>query len=144
MNSREKGARGEREWAEYLRRHGFEASRGQQFSGGVDSPDVKSNLHWVHWEVKRVENLNIWSAYDQAKKDSGVKFSGQELPFGNSKTPVVAYRRNRSEWMVTLAADDFMKILKKLEDFHCVPTGPDIDCFQMAVTVTGQETTETK
>ena len=39
MNSRRKGAVGEREIAKYLREHGFtEARRGQQFKGGADSP----------------------------------------------------------------------------------------------------------
>ena len=43
MNSRAgKGKVGEREFAELLRAHGFDARRGQQFAGGADSPDVVS------------------------------------------------------------------------------------------------------
>ena len=34
MHSKQKGARGEREFAEFLRDRGIEAGRGQQFSGG--------------------------------------------------------------------------------------------------------------
>ena len=35
MNSRNKGKRGEREFAALLREHGFDARRGQQFAGGA-------------------------------------------------------------------------------------------------------------
>jgi hypothetical protein len=40
MDSRRKGKVGEREFAALLREHGFDARRGVQYSGGVDSPDV--------------------------------------------------------------------------------------------------------
>lgn len=71
MNSRSKGCRGEREFRDVLRAAGFEARRGQQYSGGGDSPDVISNVPGVHWEVKRVEagNPYVWLA--QAIRDAG-------------------------------------------------------------------------
>ena len=61
VNSRAKGARGERELAEILRCYGFSARRGQQYRGGADSPDVMG-LPGIHIEVKRVERLNIYDA----------------------------------------------------------------------------------
>jgi|ERR1041384_3043973 hypothetical protein len=52
MNSRQKGARGERRWRDELRAHGFDARRRQQFSGSPDSPDVVCDeLDWLHFEV---------------------------------------------------------------------------------------------
>jgi Holliday junction resolvase len=52
MNSRNKGKVGEREFASLLREHGFDARRGQQFSGSPDSPDVVSDaLAWLHFEI---------------------------------------------------------------------------------------------
>ena len=70
MNSREKGKRGERQWRDELRAHGFQARRGQQFSGSPDSPDVVcEELAWLHFEVKAVERLNIEDAMDQARRD---------------------------------------------------------------------------
>ena len=61
MNSKQKGGRGEREFATLCRVEGYgNAHRGQQFQGGIDSPDVKG-LPGVHVEVKRVERLNILS-----------------------------------------------------------------------------------
>lgn len=100
MNSKQKGKRGEREWAEYLRSKGYEARRGQQFSGNPDAPDVVSNVPNVHFEVKRVEKLNIQKAMRQATDDSGTKI------------PVVAHRVNEGEWLVTMRADDFIKEVK--------------------------------
>ena len=56
-NSRQKGARGERELAAVLREHGFECRRGQQFCGANGDADVVG-LPGIHIECKRVESLN--------------------------------------------------------------------------------------
>ena len=101
MNSRQKGCRGEREWAHFLTDAGFPSRRGQQFAGGTDSPDVISpTLPDVHWEVKRTENGNpyIWLA--QAVRDAG-----------QGKSPVVAHKRNGKDWIVILPAKDFCSML---------------------------------
>jgi hypothetical protein len=59
MNSRNKGKRGELEAAKFLASEGFPARRGQQFSGGTDSPDVLCEaLPRIHFEVKRTEKGN--------------------------------------------------------------------------------------
>lgn len=101
INSRKKGAIGEREFRDYLRAHGIEARRGQQFSGSPDSPDVVSDLdNIVHWEVKRVENLSLYPAMEQATRDSRT-----------DQIPVVAHRRNRREWLAILPMDDFLRLV---------------------------------
>ena len=56
MNSREKGKRGERELAGELRRHGYDARRGQQYCGANGDADVVG-LPGLHIECKRVERL---------------------------------------------------------------------------------------
>ena len=95
INSRDKGAQGEREWAAYLR-DSFElpTRRGCQFAGGPDSPDVVGGIPGTHPEVKRVERLNIHQAMAQAVADCG------------DLIPYVAHRRNRTEWLVTIRAKD--------------------------------------
>ena len=99
-NSKAKGGRGEREWANVLRDAGLEAYRGQQFSGGVDSPDVVcESLPDVHFEVKRVERLNIHQAIEQAVRDC------------DWKVPVVAHRKNKKPWLVTMRAEDWLKLV---------------------------------
>lgn len=103
INSRAKGARGEREWRDQLRNAGFDARRGQQFSGGADSPDVIcESLPGLHWEVKRVEagNPYIWMA--QAERDAGSK-----------KMPVVAHKRNGQDWLCIIRAEDFFALLRE-------------------------------
>jgi Holliday junction resolvase len=99
-NSRAKGARGERELAAFLRDHGYEARRGQQFSGSPDSPDVVHSIPGIHIECKRVEKLNIHSAMQQATEDCG------------ENKPVVCHKRNRGEWLLTMKLEDFLELLK--------------------------------
>jgi Holliday junction resolvase len=101
MNSRRKGARGERAWRDELREAGFHARRGQQFSGSPESPDVVcDDLWWIHFEVKAVERLNIEDAMDQARRDCG------------GSMPVVAHKRRHRRWLVTLEAKDFFRFLR--------------------------------
>jgi len=102
MNSRQKGARGEREAAKFLSAEGFAARRGQQFAGGTDSPDVVcESLPSIHFEVKRVEAGNPYNWIAQAKRDAGYKL------------PVVLHRRNDHEWIAILPATDFLRIVRE-------------------------------
>lgn len=96
-NSRAKGARGEREWRDFLKSYGHEARRGQQFSGANGDPDVVSDMADIHFEVKRVEALNLDKAMEQAVNDARP-----------GETPVVVHRRNGKPWKVTMNADDWM------------------------------------
>ena len=96
--SRNKGKRGEREFAKKL---GYNARRGIQFRGGEDSPDVVSDLEEFHFEVKRTERLSLWDALAQASRDSG------------NKIPIVAHRKNHKPWVIILTLDDFKRIIKQ-------------------------------
>ena len=98
MNSRQKGARGERELAGKLRAYGFDARRGQQYSGANGDADVVG-LPGIHIECKRVERLNIEDAMSQSKRDAR-----------NGEIPVVMHRKNNSEWLVTLQFESFMEM----------------------------------
>ena len=104
LDSRKKGGRGEREFAALCRDEGYTAAkRGQQYQGGADSPDVKG-LPGIHVEVKRVERLNIHEAMKQAARDS----SGCAIP-------IVAHRRNRDNWLVTMSATDWFSMYREWE-----------------------------
>lgn len=96
VNSKQKGARGEREFAQALRDElGVEARRGQQYSGSPDSPDVVTSIPNVHFEVKRTKRgYNVQKAMDQAKADCG------------SDTPIVALRQDRGEWILGVTLRD--------------------------------------
>ena len=101
INSRQKGAAGERELANVLKEYGIDARRGQQFSGGTDSPDVVVGgpLEGFHIECKRVESGNLYNWFEQAQRDAG------------SKTPVVVHRKSNKPWMAILTLDDLIQIL---------------------------------
>ncbi|MEG1577003.1 MAG: hypothetical protein RR366_09480, partial [Clostridium sp.] len=65
INSRAKGARGERELAAALKEYGYDCRRGQQYCGANGDADVMG-LSGIHIECKRVERLNIQEAMEQA------------------------------------------------------------------------------
>lgn len=100
--SKEKGKLGEREVAALLQEFGFEARRGQQFSGGAGSPDVVHNIPGVHIEVKRTEALRLWDALAQATADAGLDM------------PVVFHRASRRPWVVVLDARAFLWLIRTL------------------------------
>ncbi len=100
INSRQKGAAGERELSRKLKEYGYEARRGQQYCGSNGDADVVG-LPGVHIECKRVEKLNIDAALQQAIHDA----SDQEIP-------AVFHRKNRTDWKVTIRLEDFMKLYK--------------------------------
>lgn len=99
--SREKGKRAEREVAELLRAHGFQARRGVQFQGGADSPDVTHDIDGLHIEVKRTEAFRLYQALEQAK---------DERKAGD--IPAVFHRANGRPWVVVLEADDFLTLVR--------------------------------
>jgi len=100
INSKRKGAAGERELSKFLRAHGFsEARRGQQYSG-IEGEDVVG-LPGYHVEVKRVERLNIHDAMNQSIRDA------------DNQIPIVAHRKNRTPWLVTMRAEDFLELVRE-------------------------------
>lgn len=101
MNSKRKGAAGERELAGKLRDYGFAARRGQQYCGANGDADV-IGLPGIHIECKRVERLNLYDAMAQAQKDA--------LP---GEIPAVFHRRDRCDWQVTMFFDDWIQMYRE-------------------------------
>lgn len=103
MNSKRKGAAGERELAKVLRQYGYETRRGQQYCGANGDADVVGLPH-IHIECKRVEKLNLDNAMSQAISDARP-----------DEFPAVFHRKNHSEWLVTIPLKYFMEIYKEYE-----------------------------
>lgn len=103
MNSRDKGARGERELASKLKNYGYNTRRGQQYSGANGDADVVG-LPFIHIECKRVERLNLYDAMAQSRSDAR-----------QGEIPAVFHRRDFSEWLVTMKLDDFMQVYREYE-----------------------------
>lgn len=98
--SRNKGKRGELELSHELQHLGFQAAhRSQQYCGTNSSADV-TGLPGIHIECKRTESLSLYSAYEQAAKDS----------VGSSDIPVVMHRRSRRPWLVIMSLNDWAKL----------------------------------
>ena len=97
INSRAKGAKGERELANKLKEYGYNCRRGQQFSG-LEGEDIVG-LDYIHIECKRVQNLNLYDAMNQSKRD---RKPGQ--------APAVFHRKNNRKWLVTMELDDWIKL----------------------------------
>lgn len=101
VNSRAKGARGERMFRDVCKKHGFtDARRGVQYSGLQGDADVVG-LEGIHAEVKFVERLNLRSAMDQSIRDKK-----------ENTLPIVAHKTSRNPWLITMLADDWFSLYK--------------------------------
>lgn len=105
VNSKKKGARGEREVRDLLKSFGIEARRGQQYSGSPESPDVVSDMEGYHHEVKFTERFKLYDAIDQADDDRA-----------EHEVPLIWHRKKGREWVVCIKAEDFMKMYCELKE----------------------------
>ena len=105
--SKDKGKRGELEFAHECQANGIRAYRGAQVAGkacnGTDqaAPDVITPEIPVSWEVKRTEALSIYKAMEQCVADAE-----------EGDLPIVSHRRNGEEWLCILRASDLLPLLK--------------------------------
>lgn len=103
VNSREKGARGERELSKKLSEYGYDCWRTQQYCGANGDADVVG-LPSIHIECKRVERLNLYDAIAQAKHDAN-----------DGEKPTVFHRKNNCKWLVTMELEDWIDLYREWE-----------------------------
>ena len=101
INSRQKGAAGERELSHKLQDYGYESRRGQQYCGADGSADVVG-LPGIHIECKRVEKLNLYDAMSQSIHDAKA-----------NEKPAVFHRKNHCDWLVTIRLDDWIELYRE-------------------------------
>ena len=99
---REKGKRGEREFAALCRDYGYDVRRTAQYRGNTGAAGDVEGLPGIHVEVKRTEALKVWDYMAQSIHDA--------IAAGKEEIPIVAWRKNEHPWLVILRFDDFMKI----------------------------------
>lgn len=105
MNSRAKGKRAELAVAKLLREHGFEdARRGVQYSGRTGQPDV-IGMPGVHLEIKHVEHLNLYDAYEQSSRDAK-----------ENEVPWVVHKKNGKPWLCTMTFEDAIAMYKEAKN----------------------------
>ena len=96
INSKRKGNNGELEVAHEFQDKGFDARRGQQYSGLQGDADVVG-VPYLHIEVKRTNRLQLDKAMEQSVRDAR-----------EGEIPTVVHRKDRQDWRITLALEDFM------------------------------------
>ena len=98
INSKRKGNNGELEVAHKFQDKGFDARRGQQFSGLQGDADVVG-VPYLHIEVKRTNRLQLDKAMEQSVRDAR-----------EGEIPTVISRKDNQEGRITLTLEDFMPI----------------------------------
>lgn len=104
INSRRKGATGERELAHLLQTYGYPAERGVQYSGLKGNADVVG-VEGLHIECKRSERVTEEDFIKQAERDAR-----------KGQIPIVMYRKNGEQWKALLRLDTFMAIWVELTE----------------------------
>lgn len=103
---RNKGRKGEIEFAHLCQDLGYkEAYRTAQHCGKAGHAGDVEGLAGIHVEVKRTESLRLYDALNQSKRDCAAA--------GKNEIPIIAHRKNKSEWVVIMTAADFFKMYKK-------------------------------
>lgn len=105
-NSRDKGARFERQLAGLLRGEGYNARRGQQYCGANGDADVVG-LAGIHIEAKHQEQMRLYDWVEQAKRDAK-----------EGELPAVFHKKSRHEILVTMPFKDWMELYhESMRDF---------------------------
>lgn len=104
INSKDKGARFERELAGRFREDGFsDARRTAQYCGNTGDASDVVGLPGIHVEAKHQERMQLYDWMDQAVRDSG----------NSTDLPVVFHRKNHAEILVTMRYEDWMRLYKE-------------------------------
>ncbi len=105
INSKQKGARFERQLASKFRDYGYDSRRTAQYCGNTGDASDVVGLPGIHCEAKHQERMQLYDWMDQAKRDS--KNTGN--------MPVVFHKKNNCEILVSMQFDSFMKLYKEYE-----------------------------
>ena len=101
-NSREKGKRYERHVASLFKAEGYDARRGQQYSG-IGGDDVVGVPH-VHVECKHQERMQLYDWMSQSKRDAK-----------ENEIPIVIHKKNNYNDLVTMEFADWIKLYREWE-----------------------------
>ena len=112
-SSQQKGKRFEREIAKQINKK-FETnvrrtplSGGMDFKGDIICIDDNSIISEFSFECKNQEKLNIWKALEQSRNDAPQR-----------TMPVVVFTKNHETEYAALLLEDFLNIIKELEDLR--------------------------
>lgn len=108
VNSKQKGARFERQLAGLFRDYGYtEARRTAQYCGNTGDASDVVGLPGIHVEAKHQERMQLYDWMDQAKRDAKAGGAGM--------LPAVFSKKNNHSILVTMELDDWMKIYREFQ-----------------------------
>lgn len=108
VNSKEKGARFERELASRFRDYGYiDSRRTAQYCGNTGDASDVIGLPGLHIEAKHQEKMYLYDWMEQAKRDAKAG--------GENRLPAVFHKKNYADILVTMTLDDFMKLYREWE-----------------------------
>ena len=107
INSKQKGARFERELAKRFREYGYESRRTAQYCGNTGDASDVIGLNGIHIEAKHQEKMYLYDWVDQAKRDAEAN--------GKGYLPTVFHKKNHCEILVTMTFDDWMNLYREWE-----------------------------
>lgn len=114
INSKQKGARFERQIASLFREFGYaDSRRTAQYCGNTGDASDVVGLPGIHVEAKHQERMQLYEWMEQAKRDSK----------GTGNIPAVFHKKNNHEILVTLRFDDFMNIYREYEAGQILKVG---------------------
>lgn len=105
VNSRQKGARFERQLAGMFRDYGYPARRTAQYCGNTGDASDVVGLPGIHVEAKHVEQMRLYDWMEQAERDSK----------GTGQLPAVFHKKNHAEVLVTMRLDDWIRLYREWE-----------------------------
>ena len=111
INSKQKGARFERDLAKMLRNEGYDCRRTAQYCGNTGDASDVVGLPGIHIEAKHQERMQLYDWMSQAVRDS----KGKGLP-------TVFHKKNNAEVLVTMRLKDWITIYREWESGQCNET----------------------
>ena len=103
INSKQKGARFERETASKLRDYGYDTRRTAQYCGNTGDASDVVGLPGIHIECKFAQRIQIYDWMAQAIHDSAKS--------GNK--PTVFFRKNNAETLVCMRLEDWIELYRE-------------------------------
>jgi Holliday junction resolvase len=139
INSKQKGNRGEREWSNLCKDHGYNTRRSQQYAGGTQESADVVGLPYIHQEVKNGYACTIEEIREflrQAIEDAAKSRKVHELLI-----PIVAHKKTYGKWFVSMETTDFVDMYTTAIGENIIPkvltnnityvTLPEDDWFQI-------------
>lgn len=105
VNSKQKGARFERQLALKCREYGYNARRTAQYCGNTGDASDVVGLPGIHIEAKHQERMQLYDWMAQAKRDAA----------GTGNLPAVFHKKNNSSILVTMEFDDWIQLFSEWE-----------------------------